>query len=1053
MKRSLSLAFFSLWFLGLSPACNTEVLEVVRGNGKPDGGVEADVAEWEEVAPSPEEPTPNPESTDPTQHTVPYTINVSSGQNSLGIWLWTLEGTGYASHDMLASDLAAIGVKRIYVKVADGGYSASAWPEIADKSLVQAYLSRGIEPWGWAYNYPGNEAAQAKALLEAAKTGYKGFVTDIEIEFDGKIQALESLFTAFTNARKEAVSAGYTTASFKLYCTTWGNPKDHNMHVEIIDKYVDAHMPQTYLEVWGGSYMQTATTWVQAGTQEYKTLGAKKPIHHIISAEKGVITAAQIDAAFAASGRESSLWRVPGTGTPLTIWNTVKAVNWHKDFGGGQSGSITLSCQNVFQVGEAGMVSGKASGAIRKVVATMDNYKIHEMDVDSAGNYSFAYTFNTPGENRVLKIKGLNLFGDVLAEVSTLITVVPYSNTALPGKVSTSVPSSAVVGVPVNFTGTATGAVRTVVVTVDGWEVASKSVNNGAYSFSYAFYTAGLDRQVVTKGYDEGFNLLSQDVDLIDVKEPAVGSDITLNLPAIATVGVPATISGTASSNVKSVKLEIAGKVVAQTSVTSGAWSTSYQFPSPGQFVQVSAKGYGSDGTFLVATAGQMSVEAAPAAASLTLKAPTEATVGVATTFSGTVAGAVVSIVVTVDGWQIAQLSPAGSNWSFQYSFSNAGLDRQVSATALGNSGGILAVANATIDVFEAGQMQFLKPADQAVNPVVMEVQAGANVKKVEYYSAGQFLGQSTNAALHFPVSYTFLNLGYRILEARGLDSSGANVATTTIETFIYDSNSIEFLSPVGSETKNPVTFTVQASPNITKVEYWVDNTWLIGTKSNPAQKFELTYSFDQTGERDILVKGFDNANTLVASKTRTLTILSDGVDVPYFYQYNNDNEPCCTCANTSTAMLLKWYGWSGDPDTIYAKYGKTTAQSPTGLASVFNFYATQMGIPQRLVAHTNGTVQQVRNLLAQGKPVIVHGYFTGSGHVLMLLAFDSSTYEYVVNDPAGKWAQTFMGGYPYAWSATVGKGIRYSASAVDAAIATSNGSAPVTVWYHEITE
>jgi hypothetical protein len=74
-----------------------------------------------------------------------------------------------------------------------------------------------------------------------------------------------------------------------------GQPQRHGMRVDIINRYVDAYMPQTYVEVWGSSYMANAAQWVNAGTQEYRDLGATKPIHPIVSDEQNVITATQIN--------------------------------------------------------------------------------------------------------------------------------------------------------------------------------------------------------------------------------------------------------------------------------------------------------------------------------------------------------------------------------------------------------------------------------------------------------------------------------------------------------------------------------------------------------------------------------------------------------------------------------------------------------------------------------------------------------------------------------------------------------------------------------------
>jgi hypothetical protein len=172
--------------------------------------------------------------------------------------------------------------------------------------------------------------------------------------------------------------------------------------------------------------------------------------------------------------------------------------------------------------------------------------------------------------------------------------------------------------------------------------------------------------------------------------------------------------------------------------------------------------------------------------------------------------------------------------------------------------------------------------------------------------------------------------------------------------------------------------------------------------------------------------------------------------DVPYFYQYGNTLHPGSSCQNTAIAMVLRHVGWSGDPDTITARFGKDLAQSPAGLVQVFNTLTEEAGLSARLVAHTDGTISGFRALLAQGKPVIVNGYFTGSGHVLVTLAYEGG--QYVVNDPAGKWAQTFKGGYPYGWSSIAGKKIRYAAGPYEDAISlNSSGTGSLPLWYYEL--
>lgn len=255
----------------------------------------------------------------------------SKAQNKLGIWLWFIEETGF-THSELADTLANIGVKRIYVKVADGTVNTTIWPEIIDTTLVQTYKNAGLEVWAWSYNYDSNYNTQANALTFAAQTGYEGYVVDIETEFNNKTTELHSLFSEFETAKNIAISNGTANSDFKLYCTTWGNPINHNMHIEIIDQYVDGFMPQTYVEKWGIFAFQNVVFTVNQGTLEYESFGIQNPVQHIVSAELNVITSTKIDSFFMASGSESSLWRVPGAGTSLNIWNTLNSVNWNADF-------------------------------------------------------------------------------------------------------------------------------------------------------------------------------------------------------------------------------------------------------------------------------------------------------------------------------------------------------------------------------------------------------------------------------------------------------------------------------------------------------------------------------------------------------------------------------------------------------------------------------------------------------------------------------------------------------------------------------------------------
>jgi hypothetical protein len=253
--------------------------------------------------------------------------------NKYGAWLFYADGLG-KTHTQIADQLKAQGVKRIYIKIADGTSACSLFPDACLKATTDIYRARGIEPWAWAYQRPNNATAQADALYQAAKYGYVGFVSDVEVEFDGQSATLEALFQALQAARDRAKTAGFITgaaSSFPIGATSWGNPQYHGMRVDLIDKYVDFHMPQVYLEVWGSAYMADPKKWIEATNCEYRNLGAVKPLWNIVSTENDVITGAQLETFMKVAGPNASIWRIPGGGTPTSIWSDWAGVDWNRN--------------------------------------------------------------------------------------------------------------------------------------------------------------------------------------------------------------------------------------------------------------------------------------------------------------------------------------------------------------------------------------------------------------------------------------------------------------------------------------------------------------------------------------------------------------------------------------------------------------------------------------------------------------------------------------------------------------------------------------------------
>ena len=272
---------------------------------------------------------------------------------------------------------------------------------------------------------------------------------------------------------------------------------------------------------------------------------------------------------------------------------------------------------------------------------------------------------------------------------------------------------------------------------------------------------------------------------------------------------------------------------------------------------------------------------------------------------------------------------------------------------------------------------------------------------------------------------------------------------------------SVRFTTPSdGAAVKNGVWFRVAAPQGTARVEYWADHKYMFASSTSAGSAFAYQKTFEQTGQRTITARAFDSANRQLSQATIHIDVEAAGgnntpgyliQNLPYFYQYLNALHPSSSCQNTSMAMVLAYYGWHGKPDTVTAAFGKDKAQSPAGLASVFNHYAQQMGSPRRLRAHTSGTLSRLHELLSQGKPVIVHGYFTASGHVVVITGYDGT--HYTVNDPAGRWNQAFKGGYSggYSGDYSAGHRVRYGATAFRRAMESTNGYNKVPLWFHEV--
>ncbi|RHW76480.1 hypothetical protein [Colwellia sp. RSH04] len=286
-----------------------------------------------EVEVKPEPPTTTPPLVTPTD---PETTSVTS--NKLGAWLFYIDEPGLVKgdHQAMAKYLAEMGVKRVFIKIHDINYNyqsnaitfdgdsvnCGVWQDACEPSNLAFYVNEGIEPWAWTYNDISQLSAQTDMLYAAAKVGYTGYVMDVEVEFDGKKEQLETLMSAHRDKLNEAVNEGLIDDSFLLGVTTWGNPADHQMAIDVIDQYADFHMPQTYIEKWGTQNDIQGT--IEQGDCEYQNLGATKPIWHIVSHEDGILDSVKLNEFIEHAGPNASIWRMH---TPELAVD-IEQVNW-----------------------------------------------------------------------------------------------------------------------------------------------------------------------------------------------------------------------------------------------------------------------------------------------------------------------------------------------------------------------------------------------------------------------------------------------------------------------------------------------------------------------------------------------------------------------------------------------------------------------------------------------------------------------------------------------------------------------------------------------------
>ncbi|UBF29168.1 C39 family peptidase [Kovacikia minuta CCNUW1] len=130
-------------------------------------------------------------------------------------------------------------------------------------------------------------------------------------------------------------------------------------------------------------------------------------------------------------------------------------------------------------------------------------------------------------------------------------------------------------------------------------------------------------------------------------------------------------------------------------------------------------------------------------------------------------------------------------------------------------------------------------------------------------------------------------------------------------------------------------------------------------------------------------------------------------LNVPYKSQLDNALNPTGACNVTTFAMVMTYFQIRGTTgvgqleDELY-QYMENNGLSrwdPDDLATMSRNYGLVNDFTKR------GSLSDIRKAIAEGRPCIIHGYFTTFGHIIVVRGYDQ--YGFFVNDPYGEWTSS----------------------------------------------
>lgn len=131
-------------------------------------------------------------------------------------------------------------------------------------------------------------------------------------------------------------------------------------------------------------------------------------------------------------------------------------------------------------------------------------------------------------------------------------------------------------------------------------------------------------------------------------------------------------------------------------------------------------------------------------------------------------------------------------------------------------------------------------------------------------------------------------------------------------------------------------------------------------------------------------------------------------LQVPYLSQRDNLIDPYKTCNVTCVAMILSYYGFNKQDKNKQLE--DILAQHLLDIGA--NRYSHE--VLRKLIEEynlkdnftMNGDYNEMKKYLLEGKPLIISGKFTASGHIIVLTGFNDK--GFFVNDPYGNYMSKY---------------------------------------------